>query len=50
MTPERRTLLAILAAIVAAFLGYRLLLEFHDWNSLQNCATGGGRNCGMYNR
>jgi len=48
MTPDRLKFLAIIAAVVAAFLGYELLMQFYDWNRLQTCATAGGRNCGMY--
>ncbi len=54
MTPDRRKALAIvtaiIAGIVAAFLSYELLIEFHDWNRLQSCATAGGRNCDGYSR
>lgn len=45
MTPDRLRLLAILAAILAAFGCYELLVQFHDWNRMQSCATAGGRNC-----
>lgn len=45
MTPKRLRLLAILAAILAVLGGYELLVQFHDWNRLQSCATAGGRNC-----
>jgi hypothetical protein len=50
MTPDRLKLLAIVAAIVAAFLGYEVMIQFHDWNRLQTCVTAGGRNCGIYAR
>ena len=50
MTPDRLKLVAILAAIAAVFLCYELLVQFHDWNRLQSCATSGGRNCGAYGR
>jgi hypothetical protein len=45
MTPDRLRLLAILAAVLAALGAYELLIEFHDWNRVQSCATAGGRNC-----
>lgn len=38
--------LAIIAAIVAAVVLSQLLFDFYQWNRLQTCATGGGRNCG----
>jgi hypothetical protein len=50
MSPDRLRLLAILAAAIAAFLCYELLIQFHDWNRTQGCATSGGRNCGTYSR
>lgn len=46
MTPDRLKFMAILAAIVAVFLCYELLVKFDDWNRLQTCASSGGRNCG----
>jgi hypothetical protein len=48
MTPDRLKWLAILAAVVAVFLCYELLIAFYDWNKTQSCATFGGRNCGIY--
>jgi hypothetical protein len=39
--------LAIIAAIVAAIALSQLLFQFYEWNRLQSCATGGGRNCGL---
>jgi len=45
MPPDRLKLIAILAAIIAAFLCYELLVQFHDWNRMQSCATAGGRHC-----
>jgi hypothetical protein len=50
MTPDRLKLVAILAAVLAAFLCYEFLIQFHDWNRMQGCATAGGRNCGIYAR
>lgn len=50
MTPDRLKVIALLAAALAAFLGYELLVQFHDWNRLQSCATSGGHNCGVYAR
>jgi hypothetical protein len=50
VTPDRLKLLAILAAVAAAFLCYELLIQFYVWNRTQSCATSGGRNCGMYGR
>jgi len=41
-----RAAFAILAAVVAVLALSQLLFEFHDWNRQQECATGGGRNCG----
>lgn len=38
--------LALIAAIVAAVVLSQLLFDFYQWNRLQTCATGGGRNCG----
>ena len=45
MTPDRLKLMAILAALVAVFLCYEVLVKFDDWNRLQSCATTGRRNC-----
>jgi hypothetical protein len=45
MSPDRLKIIAILAAILAVFLGYEVLVQFHDWNRLQSCATAGGRHC-----
>jgi hypothetical protein len=45
MTPDRLKFLAILAAILAVFLCYEFLVQFHDWNRLQTCASAGLRNC-----
>ncbi len=44
--PDRYRYLAIIGLILAAVLGSQLLLKFHEWNKLQNCATSGGHNCG----
>lgn len=41
-----RSLLAIIAAIIAVIVLSQLLYDFYDWNRQQSCATGGGRNCG----
>lgn len=41
-----RSLLAIIAAIIAVIVLSQLLYDFYDWNQQQACATGGGRNCG----
>ncbi len=41
-----RSLLAIIAAIIAVIVLSQLLYDFYDWNQRQSCATGGGRNCG----
>ena len=38
--------LAIILAIAAAIGLSQLLFEFYDWNRMQSCSTGGGRNCG----
>jgi len=45
MTPDRLKIIAILATLVAVFLGYELLVQFDDWNRMQSCASVGGRNC-----
>jgi hypothetical protein len=45
MSPDRLKLLALVAAILAAFGGYELLMAFHDWNRLQGCVTAGRRAC-----
>jgi hypothetical protein len=45
MTPDRVKLLAILAALLAVFACYEFLVQFHDWNRLQTCASAGLRNC-----
>jgi hypothetical protein len=37
--------LFILAAIVGVLVATELLVEFHDWNRQQACATSGSRNC-----
>ena len=42
---NKRALIAILVAVVAALAASQLLFEFNDWNRQQACATGGGRNC-----
>jgi hypothetical protein len=39
--------LAIIAAIAVAIVLSQLMFQFHEWNRLQSCATGGGRNCGV---
>jgi hypothetical protein len=39
--------LYIVAAVVAVVLAAELMVEFHDWNRQQACATSGGRNCGQ---
>jgi hypothetical protein len=39
--------LFIIGGIVAILLAAELLIEFHDWNRQQACATSGGRNCGQ---
>jgi len=43
-------LLAIAAAIAAAVLLSNFLVDFHDWNRMQGCASTGGRNCGPTHR
>jgi hypothetical protein len=37
--------LFIVLGIVGALAAAELLVEFHDWNRQQACATAGGRNC-----
>ena len=41
-----KQLLLIAAAIVAVIVLSQLLFEFHQWDRMQACASGGGRNCG----
>jgi hypothetical protein len=38
--------LYIIAAIAGVLIAAELLVEFHDWNKMQACATSGGRSCG----
>jgi len=42
--------LAIAIAIGSALLLSNFLVDFHDWNRMQDCASTGGRNCGPTHR
>jgi hypothetical protein len=40
-----KQLLLIAAAIAAAIVLSQLLFDFYQWDRMQACASGGGRNC-----
>jgi hypothetical protein len=48
MSNDAVKVLAIVAAIVAVLLISNFMVDFYDWNKTQDCATSGGRNCGIY--
>jgi hypothetical protein len=48
MSNDAVKVLAIVAAIVAVLLISNFMVDFYDWNKMQNCATSNGRNCGIY--
>lgn len=50
MSNDALKILAILAAVAAAIAISDFLFDFYQWNRTQNCATAGGRNCGLYSR
>jgi hypothetical protein len=50
MSKNAMIFLAIAAAILAAVLTSNFLVDFHDWNRMQDCTTAGGRNCGPTHR
>jgi hypothetical protein len=40
-----KQILLIVAAVCTALLLSQLLYQFYEWDRMQSCATGGGRNC-----